>query len=229
MHSGRDTRGLGCAAAAVVVMARGVAGGSLSFSRASGSLLVARAGSVWVLPRFFSRSVQIPDARGRSGRSSTGRAGVVRRNGATKTRGVYYFCLLRGGDLDFSLSAWCLVPRARRRCFRRRCYASARGARGAQGGVLARGAARWLRLLLRWRVRCDSLDVGRACRGRGRAGPTYTPEVLCCVTWFFTWPNFVGLLVGIGSGTLFTTAGAASAATRPPPHEDAVKRAHGSR
>ena len=43
MHSGRDTRGLGCAAAAVVVMARGVAGGSLSFSRASGSLLVARA------------------------------------------------------------------------------------------------------------------------------------------------------------------------------------------
>ena len=43
MHSGRDTRGLGCAAAAVVVMARGVAGGSLSFSRTSGSLLVARA------------------------------------------------------------------------------------------------------------------------------------------------------------------------------------------
>ena len=43
MHSGRDTRGLGCAAAAVVVMARGVAGGSLSFSRASGSLVVARA------------------------------------------------------------------------------------------------------------------------------------------------------------------------------------------
>ena len=43
VRSGRDTRGLGCAAAAVVVMARGVAGGSLSFSRASGSLLVARA------------------------------------------------------------------------------------------------------------------------------------------------------------------------------------------
>ena len=43
MHSGRDTRGLGCAAAAAVVVARGVAGGSLSFSRASGSLLVARA------------------------------------------------------------------------------------------------------------------------------------------------------------------------------------------
>jgi len=49
------------------------------------------------------------------------------------------------------------------------------------------------------------------------------------VTWFFTWPNFVGLLVGIGSGTLFTTAGAASAATHPPLHEDAVKRAHGPR
>ena len=28
----------------------------------------------------------------------------MRRNGATKTRGVYYFCVLRGGDLDFSLS-----------------------------------------------------------------------------------------------------------------------------
>ena len=50
------------------------------------------------------------------------------------------------------------------------------------------------------------------------------------VTWFFTWPNFVGLLVGIvGSGTLFTTAGAASAATHPPLHEDAVKRAPGPR
>ena len=49
------------------------------------------------------------------------------------------------------------------------------------------------------------------------------------VTWFFTGPNFVGLLVGIGSGTLFTTAGAASAATHPPLHEDAVKRAHGPR
>ena len=37
--------------------------------------------------------------------------------------------------------AWCLVPGVRRRCFRRRCYASARGACGVQGGVLARGAA----------------------------------------------------------------------------------------
>jgi len=44
-------RGLGCAAAAVVVMARGVAGGSLSFSPRLG--LAAGAGSVWVLPRFF--------------------------------------------------------------------------------------------------------------------------------------------------------------------------------
>ena len=100
VRSGRDTRGLGCAAAAVVVMARGVAGGSLSFSPRLG--LAAGAGSVWVLPRFFSRSVRTQDARGRSGRSSGGWAGVVRRNGATKTRGVYYFCLLRGGDLDFS-------------------------------------------------------------------------------------------------------------------------------
>ena len=33
MRAGRDTRGLGCVAAAVVVTARGVAGGLLSFSR----------------------------------------------------------------------------------------------------------------------------------------------------------------------------------------------------
>ena len=32
MRAGRDTRGLGCVAAAVVVTARGVAGGLLSFS-----------------------------------------------------------------------------------------------------------------------------------------------------------------------------------------------------
>ena len=100
MRAGRDTRGLGCVAAAVVVTARGVAGGLLSFSRLG--LAAGGAGSVWVLPRFFSRSVRTPDARGRSGRSSGGWTGVVRRNGATKTRGVYYFCLLRGGDLDFS-------------------------------------------------------------------------------------------------------------------------------
>ena len=62
VRSGRDTRGLGCAAAAVVVMARGVAGGSLSFSPRLG--LAAGAGSVWVLPRFFSRSVRTQDARG---------------------------------------------------------------------------------------------------------------------------------------------------------------------
>ena len=62
--------------------------------------------------------------------------------------------------------AWCLVPGVRRRCCRRRCYASACGARGVQGGVLARGAALWLRPLLRQRVRCDSRGVGRACRGK---------------------------------------------------------------
>ena len=61
--------------------------------------------------------------------------------------------------------AWCLVPGVRRRCFRRRCYASARGVRGVQGGVLARGAALWLWLLLRRRVCCDSHGDGRAWRG----------------------------------------------------------------
>ena len=65
-----------------------------------------------------------------------------------------------------------------------------------------------------WLVRLPSFTIPASCR---------------IVTWFFTWPNFVGLLVGIGSGTLFTTAGAASAATHPPLHEDAVKRAHGPR
>ena len=48
-------------------------------------------------------NVRTPDARSRPGRPLGGWAEVVRRNGATKTRGVYYFCLLRGGDLDFSL------------------------------------------------------------------------------------------------------------------------------
>ena len=51
VHSGRDTCGLGCAAAAVVVMARGVAGGSLSFSRLVG--LAAGAGSVYAISVFF--------------------------------------------------------------------------------------------------------------------------------------------------------------------------------
>ena len=65
--------------------------------------------------------------------------------------------------------AWCLVSGVRRRCFWRRCYASAYGVRGMQGCVLARGgAALWLRLLLRRRVCCDSRGVGRACRGGWR-------------------------------------------------------------
>ena len=70
-------------------------GGRLFVFLARLGLAAGGAGSVWILPRFFSRSVRIPDARGRFGRSSTGRAGVVRRSGATETRGVYYFCLLR--------------------------------------------------------------------------------------------------------------------------------------
>ena len=130
VRSGRDTRGLGCAAAAVVVMARGVAGGSLSFSPRLG--LAAGAGSVWVLPRFFSRSVRTQDARGRSSRSSGGWTGVVRRNGATKTRGVYYCCILRGGDLDFS------QPSGRRRWSER---ASARRAAAARSAGAAPRAA----------------------------------------------------------------------------------------
>ena len=60
--------------------------------------------------------------------------------------------------------------------------------------------------------------------GRGEEG-----ALALKITWFFSGPNFVGLLVGIGSGALFTTAGAASAATHPPLHEDAAKQAHGPR
>ena len=60
------------------------------------------AGSVWALPRFFSRSVRTPDAWDRSGWSSGRWVGALWRNYATKTRAADYFCLLRGGDLDFS-------------------------------------------------------------------------------------------------------------------------------
>ena len=59
----------------------------------------------------------------------------------------------------------CLTPGARRRCFRWRCYASARGVRGVQGGVLGRGAALWLRLLLRRRAWCLVPVVRRRVRG----------------------------------------------------------------
>ena len=45
---------------------------------------------------------------------------------------------------------------SRRRCYWRRCWASERGACGAQRSARARVAAPWLRLLLRRRVRCDS-------------------------------------------------------------------------
>ena len=62
--------------------------------------------------------------------------------------------------------AWCLMPRSSAALLRRRCYASARGVRGVQGGVRARGAALWPRLLLRrWRVCCDCHGGGRAWRG----------------------------------------------------------------
>ena len=73
----------------------------------------------------------------------------------------------------------------RRRCLRRRCYASARGARGVQCGVRARGAALWplvavaaaacvLRLSrwrarVAWRLRAWRLRGARAgCRGEVR-------------------------------------------------------------
>ena len=79
-------------------------------------------------------------------------------------------CVRVGTQHIFSSScvvvrAWCLVPGARRRCFWRRCYASACGVRGVQGGVLACGAALWLRLLLRRRVYYNSHDDGCAWRG----------------------------------------------------------------
>ena len=64
----------------------------------------------------------------------------------------------------------CVVPGVRRRCVWRQCYTCARGACGVQGGVLARGAALWLRLLLQRRVRCGARDVGRACRGKCARG-----------------------------------------------------------
>ena len=64
---------------------------------------------------------------------------------------------------SFMRGVWCLG--VRRRCFRWRCYASARGVRGVQGGVLVRGAALWLWLLLRRRVCCDSHGDGHAWRG----------------------------------------------------------------
>ena len=51
-----------------------------------------------------------------------------------------------------------------------RYYACARGACGVQGGVLARGAALWLRLRLERCVRCGARDVGRACRGKCARG-----------------------------------------------------------
>ena len=54
---------------------------------------------------------------------------------------------------------------SRRRCYLRRREAGGRGACGLQCGVRVRGAALWLRLLLRRRVRCNSRDAGRACRG----------------------------------------------------------------
>ena len=56
----------------------------------------AGAGSVWALPRFFSRSVRTPDARGPSGWSSGRWVGALWRNRASKTRAVDYFCLPGG-------------------------------------------------------------------------------------------------------------------------------------
>ena len=90
------TRELGCMAVAVAVTAHGVAGGgSLSFSRLG---LAAGAGFiwVWVLPRFFLRSVRTPGARGRSGWSSGRWVGALQRNRATKTGVGDYFCLPGG-------------------------------------------------------------------------------------------------------------------------------------
>ena len=54
------------------------------------------AGSVWALPRFFSRSVRTPDARGRSGWSSGRWVGALWRNRASKTRAINYFGLPGG-------------------------------------------------------------------------------------------------------------------------------------
>ena len=97
------------------------------------------------LPRWLP-SFRLPHRSASSALCPCGHAASFRRRASSFVRGV-----------------WCLG--IRRRCFRWRCYASARGVRGVQGGVLARGAALRLWLLLRRHVRCDSYGDGRAWRG----------------------------------------------------------------
>ena len=127
--------------------------------------------SVWLFkPRSHGRGKEA--ARARNGAPLPGRLPSFR----LPHRSASSALCLCGHAAFFSSScvvvrAWCLVPGVRRRCFLRRCYASARGACGVQGGMLARGAALWLRLLLlRRRARCDSRGVGRACRGKCTRG-----------------------------------------------------------
>ena len=87
----------------------------------------------------------------------------------------------------------------RRRCLRRRCYASARGARGVQCGVRARGAALWpLLLLRRRRVCCDCRGGGCAWRGGCAHGGCVARAVGAVERW--GWRPAVGA-VGVRAGS----------------------------
>ena len=122
--------------------------------------------SVWLFkPRSHGRKREA--ARARNGAPLPGRPPsfhVPHRSASSALCPCGHAASFRRRASSFVRGVWCL--RVRRRCFRWRCYASARGVRGVQGGVLARGAALWPWLLLRRRrVCCDSHGDGRAWRG----------------------------------------------------------------
>jgi hypothetical protein len=121
--------------------------------------------SVWLFkPRSHGRKKE--GARARNGAPLPGRVPSFL---LAPSIGVFGFVPVWARSIFSSscvvVRAWCLVPGVRRCRFGRRCYASACGVRGARCGVLVRGAAPWLWLLLRRRVCCDSRGDGRAWRG----------------------------------------------------------------
>ena len=121
--------------------------------------------SVWLFkPRSHGRKKE--DTRARNGAPLPGRIPSFRvphRSASSALCPCGHAASFRRRVSSFVLGVWCL--RARRHCRRRRCYASARGVRSVQGGVLGRGAALWLRVLLRRRACCDCHGGGRAWRG----------------------------------------------------------------
>ena len=142
------------------------------------------------------------EEKGRRPRAQRGPvAGAATKFSHAPSTGVFGFVPLWTRSIFSSscvvVRAWCLVPGVRRRCFRRRwCYASARGARGVQGGVLARGR---VVLPCGCGCRCGGVCAATLAASGVRAVESARAVVAWCARWVLG-RGEVGVLVRLWAG-----------------------------